>query len=89
MSTNSSNREPLLNLRQAAEWLAVSQRKVWQLSRDGMLPAIRIGRALRFAATDVNNLIEKLKAPARPEKPQPWCSPWAALRIGEAPGQGR
>ena len=78
-------REPLLNLREAAEWLRVSSRKVWQLTRDGSLPAIRIGRALRFSPADLEALTEKLKGPVAPEVPR--FSPWAALGISSTTGQ--
>ena len=43
----------LVSLREAARLLAVSDRHLWQLQRDGVLPVVRVGRALRFRIADL------------------------------------
>ena len=43
----------LLDVRQAARWLAVSTATVYALCKKGDLPHLRIGNVLRFAAADL------------------------------------
>jgi excisionase family DNA binding protein len=38
----------LLNADEASEALSLSPRKIWELTRDGDLPSIRIGRSVRY-----------------------------------------
>jgi excisionase family DNA binding protein len=46
----------------AARALSVSERTVWSLMKRGDLPAIRIGRALRFAAEDLREWVDRRRA---------------------------
>lgn len=39
----------LLTLPEAARVLSLGQRKTWQMAKDGTLPTVRCGRALRFS----------------------------------------
>ena len=52
---------PFVSVDQMAEILGVSRRHVYQLQSDGVIPAIRVGRALRFSPSEV---IESLRVPA-------------------------
>ena len=49
--------EQLLRPSAAAGLLAISPRKLWQLSRLGELPTIRIGRCLRYSREDLREWI--------------------------------
>ena len=51
----------LLTPRAAAEALAVCQKTLWSLTRDGKLPCVRIGRAVRYDVADVRRFIESAK----------------------------
>ena len=51
----------LLTTQEVAEALSVSKSKVRLLIADGTLPTVRIGKALRFTADDVNALIESAR----------------------------
>jgi excisionase family DNA binding protein len=52
----------LLTARQAAAALQVCEKTLWTLTRDGKLPAVRIGRAVRYDVADVRRFIEAAKA---------------------------
>jgi excisionase family DNA binding protein len=43
----------LLRLPEAAEELAISERKLWDLTKGGEIPCIRIGRSVRYARADL------------------------------------
>ena len=45
--------DQLLTARQAAAQLAISTRKLWEMSNKGDIPLIRIGRAVRYAPDDI------------------------------------
>lgn len=49
----------LLTPRQAAKELGISQRKLWQLSNEGQLPVVRIGRSVRYRQSDLWEFIER------------------------------
>lgn len=51
----------LLTRRQAAEALAISERKLWSITASGELPHIRLGRCVRYSLDDVQRLIEDKK----------------------------
>ncbi|MGI6125320.1 MAG: helix-turn-helix domain-containing protein [Acetivibrionales bacterium] len=51
----------LINSRDAARYLCISERTLWQLSSDGKLPTVRIGRMVRFDVADLNEFIAKQK----------------------------
>jgi excisionase family DNA binding protein len=55
--------EPLLlDSHEAARLLAVSPRTLWSMTKRGVLPAVRIGRAVRFDPADLRRFIEACKA---------------------------
>lgn len=45
----------------AAEYLAISQRKLWQLTKDGRLPCIKFDRVKRYDIADLDAFIAKAK----------------------------
>ena len=51
----------LLKPREAAMALAVSPRKLWELTNTGELPCVRIGRAVRYDVRDLIAWIDKQK----------------------------
>jgi hypothetical protein len=52
----------LLNPKAAAAALAISPRKLWALTASGDLTCVRIGRAVRYDATDLAAFIDAAKA---------------------------
>ena len=46
---------------QAAAYLAISDRTLWQLSRDGVIPAVKLRRSVRYDIADLNAFIQKAK----------------------------
>lgn len=55
----------LLRPSDAARVLAISPRKLWELTNRGELPAVRIGRAVRYDPCDLTAWIETAKGVAR------------------------
>jgi excisionase family DNA binding protein len=51
----------LLRLPEAAQFLALSERTVWQMVADGRLQSVRVGRALRFDRRDLVAFIDAAK----------------------------
>jgi excisionase family DNA binding protein len=51
----------LLKPPQAAEALAISPRKLWELTDRGIIKVVRIGRAVRYDPTDLTAFIAKQK----------------------------
>lgn len=56
----------LLRPREAADALAISERKLWELTRCGEVPAVRIGRAVRYDPRDLRRWIDAQRAGGRP-----------------------
>ena len=54
-------RPTLLRAPEAAEMLAVSPRKLWELTNRKLIPCVRIGRAVRYDPRDVAAWIEEQK----------------------------
>lgn len=51
----------LLSARDAARQLAISEKTLWTLTKAGRVPAIRIGRAVRYARADLLAFIEQAR----------------------------
>jgi len=51
----------LLNAADASKALAISPRKLWSLTASGELPAIRIGRSVRYDIADLRAFIDAQK----------------------------
>lgn len=65
MLDKSDNNRPfgqlLVTAREAATMLCISLRTLWQLTADGVLRAVRIGRAVRYDVADLRAFIERQK----------------------------
>ena len=48
----------LIGRREAAQYLAISDRHLWTITASGALPCIRIGRSVRYALADLDGFIE-------------------------------
>lgn len=54
----SANPRLLVNRKEAADILAISERTLWALTAAGELPAIKIRRAVRYAIADLQMYID-------------------------------
>ncbi len=59
MHKNLYNR--LIKCRQAAQYLGICERKLWQLEKDSRIPSVRIDRAVRFDVADLDAFISRAK----------------------------
>lgn len=55
------NREEALNVERVAELLGISKKKVYHLAAAGVLPAFRIGKAIRFDPQDLADWLRRRK----------------------------
>jgi excisionase family DNA binding protein len=51
----------LLRSQEAAKTLGISERKLWELTRKGKIPHVRIGRAVRYDTRDLRAWVETMK----------------------------
>ena len=58
----------LLTPRQTAAYLSISERKLWSLTNESLIPCIRIGRAVRYSVTDLNLWIESQRTTTKHTK---------------------
>ena len=58
---SSDERMALLTVKNAAKSLAISPRKLWQLTNCGDIPCVRIGRAVRYDPIDLRRWIDANK----------------------------
>ena len=64
---------PLLTVREAADVLRVSERTLWTLTHSGELPAVRVGRSVRYDQNDLASWIESRKTcEASGVRPRVW-----------------
>jgi len=61
MQSNPTAEPLLLTARDTARALAVCEKTLWALGRDGKLPCVRIGRAVRYDLADVRRFIDAAK----------------------------
>ncbi|HBJ35160.1 MAG TPA: DNA-binding protein [Planctomycetaceae bacterium] len=54
----SVNPKLLVNRREAAEMLAISERTLWSLTANGELPSIKIRKAVRYSVGDLQRYID-------------------------------
>jgi excisionase family DNA binding protein len=47
----------LVDAREAARLLAISERKLWSLTNCGEIPCVRVGRAVRYPVDDLQRWI--------------------------------
>ncbi len=62
----------LLTVHEAAEALRISERKLWQLTRDGEIVACRCGRRVLYTVHALEDYVARLQADARSGNP-PAC----------------
>jgi excisionase family DNA binding protein len=55
----------LLKVPEAAEWLALSQKTVWQWIGERRIGVVRLGRAVRIPVSEIERLLEEGTTPAR------------------------
>lgn len=55
------NTPRLLHPRDAAAYLAISERSIWNLEARGFLKPVRVGRIVRFDKADLDNFIANCK----------------------------
>ncbi len=65
-ASNGSNLEGLLTAQQVAELLGVSPEYVWQLSREGRIPTISLGRVRRYRLDSILEWIAEIESPGAP-----------------------
>lgn len=69
MQNNSENKansiDGLLTAEETAKLLTVSPRTVWALTKTGELPAIRIGRSVRYSRQDIDAFIAARRTTTR------------------------
>ena len=51
----------LIKCREAAAYLGICERKLWELEKDGRIPSVRIDRAVRFDIGDLDAFIQSAK----------------------------
>ena len=51
----------LLKSRDAAEYLCISERTLWNLQKELKIRSVRMGRLIRFDPADLDEFIEKAK----------------------------
>lgn len=51
----------LLTSREAAKLLKISARTLWHLTASGQLPAVRIGRSVRYDLEDLQSFVNRRK----------------------------
>ena len=51
----------LITSKQAAEYLCICERKLWDLQKSQRIPAVRIDRAVRFDRDDIDAFIADAK----------------------------
>lgn len=61
MATTEATQARLMTYRQAAQYLALSERKLWGLAASAEIPVFRSGRAVRFDRADLDSWVEGLK----------------------------
>ncbi len=49
----------LLTPRQAARALNISERTLWQRTKDGVIPAVKVGHLVRYSPDDLRNWIRQ------------------------------
>jgi predicted DNA-binding transcriptional regulator AlpA len=56
--------------REAAKALAISQRKLWDLTNRNIIPRVLIGRSVRYDPQDIRAYIDAQKSSNAPEESQ-------------------
>lgn len=51
----------LMSVRDAAKYLAISERTLWNLTNEKKIPAAKIGRCVRYDVKDIDRFINQAK----------------------------
>lgn len=51
----------LMNRKCASRYLAISERKLWGMSKSNIIPVVRLGRAVRYDQRDLDAFILQAK----------------------------
>lgn len=57
--------QSLLRARDAAQLLAISPRKLWELTNRGLIPCVKIDRSVRYDPADLARYVEEQKINGR------------------------
>lgn len=71
LMTSAPQERPLLvNTREAARMLCISERTLWTLTQEGRIPSLKIGRAVRYRVADLEAWTQRevAQAPTSPER---------------------
>lgn len=61
MKDRNTSPTKLIKAKEAARYLAICERKLWEIAKEGQIPSINIGRSVRFDINDLDQFIENLK----------------------------
>ena len=53
----------MMKSREAANYLAISERKLWELTKNDRIPVVRIDRSVRYDKADLDEFIQQCKNP--------------------------
>ncbi len=59
MSDEGTKAALLVDAREAARLLAVSPRKLWQMTHDGEVLYVRLGRCVRYPVTELQRMVDR------------------------------
>lgn len=51
----------LIKCKEAAAYLGICERKLWELEKAGRIPSVRIDRSVRFDIADLDEFIRRAK----------------------------
>lgn len=61
MTAENTQTARLLTAKQSAAYLAISERKLWEMSKSNIIPVVRLGRAVRYDRRDLDAFIQQAK----------------------------
>ena len=61
MTAENTQINRLLKSKQSAAYLAISERKLWAITKVGDIPVVRLGRAVRYDRRDLDAFIQRAK----------------------------
>jgi excisionase family DNA binding protein len=61
MVTPKKHENRLIKCRQAAAYLGICERKLWELEKSNRIPSVRIDRSVRFDMADLDAFIRRCK----------------------------
>lgn len=61
MTAENTQTARLLTAKQSATYLAISERKLWSISKSGDIPTVRLGRCVRYDKADLDEFIQRAK----------------------------